>query len=58
MERLYADWIDDCETQGSKFVDKDFRIEDARNRVTKQNKILLSHFGLFLSIHLENFGSF
>ena len=55
MERLYADWIDDCETQGSKFVDKDFRIEDARNRVTKQNKILLSQFGVRSSDYFYRF---
>ena len=38
MERLYADWIDDCETSGEKFVDAEFRIEDARNFGAKDAK--------------------
>ena len=38
MERLYADWIDDCETTGEKFVDAEFRIEDARNFGAKDAK--------------------
>jgi len=31
MERLYADWIDEYEKNGTKFIDPDFKYDDTRN---------------------------
>ena len=31
MERLYADWVDEYEQNGIRFIDPDFKYDDHRN---------------------------